>query len=293
MGPRTILSSLLVMAAAACASAPQVRDRRVSDDSSPTGEQAKPPPNPEQPAAVVEKPFDPKTAAIAAGTIANCEADARTIAKTRGRDMGWAVLRECVNRGFTSIKRITDGFWVDDLLTRKDAAVLLTKIIASRGGDTLNDLTLLNQKRISIFSLAVATEQPKTYMGRLVIARVKVEGSDEKNGPLMLTASETCIANVQSHVPGRTSLYYSDNYGNRREVVEYYHTRNDNEISETGRNLLLRVQKTDPFLAPGREFVVLARFEGVRDSGIVEGDEGKIAILSLVSYFQPSALIIE
>ena len=63
----------------------------------------------------------------------------------------------------------------------------------------------------------------------------------------------------------------------------------ENEKFITGRQALGRLAQADPFLEPNKDFIFLARFDGVRSNS--EGDE--VAVLSIVSYFQPNALLIE
>ena len=53
--------------------------------------------------------------------------------------------------------------------------------------------------------------------------------------------------------------------------------RYDNISNDTGREALGRLPKADPFLAPGRDFVILARFDGMRTTSgaLDEDDEGR------------------
>lgn len=299
----------LLVLAAACSSGPQIRDRtKVEDgDAAATrpeqgqaGEQQQPPPP-----AVAPRAFDPKATAAGFAQPGLCEEEARRLAAAN-RDQGWALLRECVNRGLTSLKRLAgDGFWIEDLLARKDASVVLTKVIAARGGDIDGDLAVLHQRRISLFSLAMAMEQPKLYAGRLVVTRLRVDGMKDEAGPLALLVAETAVGSVTKEVKtGSTSVSSTsgsrsygasgDYSGTSRHQSESYAQRHENQVAETGRAGLLRLAKSDPFLAPGREFIVLARFDGVRASGSAEdGDEASLALLTVVSYFEPSALLIE
>jgi hypothetical protein len=53
--------------------------------------------------------------------------------------------------------------------------------------------------------------------------------------------------------------------------------------------------KVDPFLSPGRDFVILARFDGMRTTSgsLDEDDEGpRIPVLSIVSYYIPHPLVV-
>jgi hypothetical protein len=65
--------------------------------------------------------------------------------------------------------------------------------------------------------------------------------------------------------------------------------RFDNERVETGRIALGKLAQADPFLEPEKDFLFLARFDGVTDA---RGD-GPVAVLSIASYFQPNALLVQ
>ncbi|RKG97344.1 hypothetical protein D7X74_40985, partial [Corallococcus sp. CA047B] len=70
----------------------------------------------------------------------------------------------------------------------------------------------------------------------------------------------------------------------------------DNISDETGREALGRLASADPFLETRRDYVILARFDGLREtSGMTndEEDEGpKIPVLTIVGYHLPQALAV-
>ena len=66
--------------------------------------------------------------------------------------------------------------------------------------------------------------------------------------------------------------------------------RFENEKTATGRSALGRLAKADPFMEPGKEFVFLGRFDGLRPGP--EGEE-PTPLLTVVSYFAPSPLVVE
>ena len=81
-----------------------------------------------------------------------------------------------------------------------------------------------------------------------------------------------------------------------REVSASTVERFDNLSDETGREALGRMQTADPFFEPGKDFVVLARFDGLRvtSSGEEEDDEDapKLPVLTIISYYAPHPLIV-
>lgn len=67
-----------------------------------------------------------------------------------------------------------------------------------------------------------------------------------------------------------------------------------NERAETGIEAVAKMSEVDPFFEPGRQFVVLARLDGVRSEPSEDPDESrKVALVSIVAYFEPSHAVIE
>ena len=64
--------------------------------------------------------------------------------------------------------------WNQELRSRPEAAALIAKVVAQRGGSVEGDLRLLNEQRLPIFSLAAAMAQPDTYKGRFILVRAQV-----------------------------------------------------------------------------------------------------------------------
>src|SRR5512138_310714 len=128
-------------------------------------------------AAAQEDPGDVTPAAYAARfpSAVECEAAARRLLRS-SPDRAWAVLRACVERGkFTALKRLLDGAWDKDLRERNDAALVLGRVVAARGGDILGDLAAFRQARIPIFGLEPAMNTPDLYKGRVLLFRARIE----------------------------------------------------------------------------------------------------------------------
>jgi hypothetical protein len=274
---RLLLASLFLLAS--CASGQRHAD--VDEDAPGT---AAPAP---APAAKPQGPFNPK-AYVAGYTPVKCEQAAREMLP-RSADSAWAVLRECVNKGFSSISRLCDGGWDTELQSRKDSAVIIAKIIASRGGDVEGDLSAMRKHRIPLFSLQSAMESPKTYMGRLVLVRIRVDDLKDESGRPTLRASEMSLGGAKGETQ-RSDVVHAWGHTFQSE-----HTVYNNNAVETGREMLLRLAKPDPFFEANKQFIVLARFEGVRNDATdgAEGEPTKIAIVSAVAYFEPNALVME
>src|SRR5438045_6578913 len=120
--------------------------------------------------------FDAKAFAATQPSPFDCESSARRLRET-SPDQAWAALIACVERqgwsrgDFTSLERITGGFWAEDLTTRPDAPRLIARIIAARGGDVEGDISLVQKSRVPLFTLSAALRQPGVYNGRSLLAR--------------------------------------------------------------------------------------------------------------------------
>jgi hypothetical protein len=278
---------------------------------------APPPVAPAPPPPVTAVPFDARTFAQRYPNPETCEAAARQL-RLSSPDDGWAALRACVNgTHFTQIRSLLVPEWEEDLKTRKDAATLLTKVVATRGGSINAELSLLHTRRIPLFSLAAAMAQPKTYNGRYLLVRAQVSNMRTEKGVPTVTLTEYTIGSVGSeadvglrhhdskeesgHIKARMR---SDRLGSAEGEVSYAHKssgmshdtemRYDNVSQETGREALGKLPKDDPFLVPGKELIILARFDGVRRVASQEEEDDEphqIAVLTLYNYYEPNPAV--
>lgn len=267
--------------------------------------------------------FRPRAFVASYPNPAECEAAARTLL-TRSPDTAWAALQACVaHTRFTSIRALLSADWVDEVRTRPDAGPLLAQVIAHRGGSVAPDLALLHDARVPVFSLGAALSQPGVYRGRYVVLRARVTsiqgeaaqptvqlvestlgnvGSDQQVGR-KLTATSNVSGTVQASGSYRNNAGLSGSGSGRasfsgQKTTDYMVTerRYDNVVSETGVVALGRLAKADPFLVPGKEFIVLARFDGVRRTpGSGEGEDAgpKVTpIVTVFNYFEPNPLVV-
>jgi hypothetical protein len=284
----------LAVCLASCASGPRRADL---DEDKPAPAVA---PNP-------QGPFNPKAFAAQFGP-GPCEQAARDL-KATNPDAGWAVLNECLDKGFSSIRRLTDGAWNAELLSRKDAPIVLAKLIAARGGDVGGDLSALRHQRIVLLSLGAAMEMPKSNVGKLVLARIRADQLKEEGGRPSLAGVEVALSAAAKD--GRTDGYrsgssgFSSSYENpggrlsRSSGLSTAYSGSssgfDNAARETGRRALVHLVAADPYLEAGKQFVLLARFDGVRTEPApnpdADVDTVQTALLTAVAYFEPAALV--
>lgn len=255
-----------------------------------------------------------------------CETAARSV-QALSRDKAWEVLRACVDRGgFTLIKRLLDGAWDKELTGKSDAAALLAKVVAQRGGDVYGDLNQLRQRRVPLFGLAPATSNPALYQGRLLLLRARVDQVKTEKGKTSVTLSEFVLSGQTSWQEGEARAVRrgqsegsrsgsgsmdvaTSRYGNaavrgrydQQTSASYSSTssietkRSDNTPVESGLTAVGRVPAPDPFFEPGRQFVILARFDGVREvpTESEEAEVDRVPVVSVIAYAEPSPVIVE
>lgn len=263
------------------------------------------------------EPFDPKTFTARYANPSVCERQARRYLPS-SHDDAWAALKACVEgTHFTQLQALMAPEWSQDLRSRPEAAALLARVVALRGGSVEGDLRLLHERKLPIFSLSSAIAQPDTYKGRYILVRAQVgdmRSEGEKSTVLLVEQGLGSVATDKAVGVARrqrSTTTHSGNLGGQttfgggqvagtlskdestrqEETVPHY----DNISTETGREALGRLAKADPFLSPGRDFVILARFDGMRaTAGSVEGDddEARMPVLSIVSYYIPHPLVV-
>ena len=241
-------------------------------------------------------------------------------------DQGWAALVACVERSrwprgeFTHLELLTRGTWDHELQTRPEAARMIARVVALRGGDVEGDIPLVQKSRVPLFTLAAALRQPDVYKGRWVLVRgalseIRQDGNKAaammRETSLRATAREVAdgpISRRDSSYKGTAQGEFSsssrNSSGNRSDYkasgsgqysssgrTEYSSVKQkfENERVETGRRAVGKLPQADPFLEPDKDFLFLARFDGVNPGQ----DQQPIAMLSIAGYFQPNALLIQ
>jgi hypothetical protein len=273
------------------------------------------------PASDVPAPVRPREKAFGMryATPGQCEAAARSLLPT-SRDDAWTALKSCVDRThFTLLNALLADAWAEELRTRPDAAKVIAHVVALRGGSVPGELALLHQRRVPIFGLAEAIAQPDTYKGRYLLLRAQVaDVRSEEDRPTVWLVEQSLgsVAREQQvgyatrrdtsrqhsgSLDGEVGAFGLSNVGGQlftreSETTSLTLPRYDNVSDETGREALGRLPAADPFFAPGQDFVVLARFDGLRTTSGGDAEEDadapKLPVLSIVGYYPPHPLVV-
>jgi hypothetical protein len=274
--------------------------------------------------------FDARAWVRSQETAMDCEVSARAMRQSNSQQ-AWEALRACIQFGrfsrgpFTQIALLT-AYWDEELRTYADAARVVGQVIANRGGDADDDISRLQKVRMPVFTLGAAMKQPDVYKGRYVIVRARLFDvkMDAKSATAML--AETSFKSAESlrasgdvyvssytrsgNASGSTSgsgAYQTDRSGSGRgsytqsgesgynssgsstsgRAKKFY----ENVVNATGRQALGRLPEADPFLEPNKEFVFVARFDGVRPGNAP--DTAPMAALTILTYYPPGALLLE
>jgi hypothetical protein len=235
--------------------------------------------------------FNPKAWVSWQDAAAECEASARAMRDT-SQDEAWQALKACIELGrfsrgpFTQLNLLT-SYWEDELRSRPDAIRLIARVMANRGGDVDGDISRIQGIRVPIFTLKAALAQPEVYKGRYVIIRGKL--TDVK----LEAKSATAMLDEMSMKPVDLKRVGQDDRFIATQVFAYKvqdeHRFNENAMNPTGRKAIGRLPEADPFLEPDREFVFAAKFNGARTSN----EEQKLAILDILGYYRPAALVLQ
>ena len=183
----------------------------------------------------------------------------------------WRSVWGCVQDGhFTALRAVLSGAWDRDLQTRADAPLLIARVIAERGGDVDDDLSLLHERRVPLFSLSQALARPEKFRGALLIMRARLSPQGVLNEMHLVGQStdvQLGLTYARQGWPGDSRRFVTGRRSYNYDVM-------------TGQ----RVLDKDPFIDARDSVVVLARFDGLRDSdGWPE--------VSVIEHFLPSATI--
>lgn len=233
-----------------------------------------------------------------------CGVGAKELTRDYGRDLGWSALKACVNKGGFSLLKEVSEIWGEDLRTRSDASVVMAQIIATRGGNVGQDLTILQEKRVPLFELGAALRAPGTFKGRYVLFVGRISEVKNRKGKVELALNEMTLQGETSNVlvgrrygsVGSASASASGRYGSTSASGSYsgsssrvsgeVETRSTTEFVESGETALIRLKQADPFLSTERNFLFLVRFDGVVVSESEAEEEGRnTALGTLVAYF--------
>ncbi|WNG16423.1 hypothetical protein [Cystobacter fuscus] len=268
----------------------------------------------------VPEPVRPEEKSFGAryATPSQCEAAARALQAT-SRDSAWTALKSCVERThFTLLGALLADAWAEDLRVRPDAARIIAHVVALRGGSVPGELSLLHEHKVPIFGLSDAIAQPDIYKGRYLLLRAQVAdvrsdedkptvwlveqavGSVVREQPVGATTRRESVKVRSGALGGDVGSFGRANLGGQLVTRESEQTssslsRYDNLSDETGREALGRLTSADPFFAPGKDFVVLARFDGLRTTSSGEDedeDAPKLPVLTIVSYHAPHPLVV-
>ncbi|MDP2343936.1 MAG: hypothetical protein Q8O67_23465 [Deltaproteobacteria bacterium] len=243
--------------------------------------------------------------AIAHDVAYACEQTARAMHK-KDLKRGWAVMRHCIRRNdYSDLEILIEGIWAEQMAKDADSALLFAHVIAIRGGDVGADLRLLRRRKMPVYSLQAALSEPESYRGRLVILRGTARQGRTVAGARAFRLVETKVMAESEWVtrPGSGRIINRSNNAladqpdisvRGRGIVE----RNERESSErvevlhnvnveTGLEMIGRVEGDEPSLEPATDYVLVVRFDGVKEAVDADGEVDEDATGVVVGYFEP------
>jgi hypothetical protein len=230
---------------------------------------------------------------------------------------GWAVLRACVDKGdFTALRVLLSPPWLTEMKHRDDAPEVIAAVMAARGGDVTSDMEFVRKNRILLFDLAMASKAGDRLNGRNVVFLAHVADGKPKQSGYALELAELGIyaefvgehpinGVVQKHITTHRvdgNLQTSGVLGSGN-VHGTMHTEStsgtfkrfyENTAEETGRMIWAAADMKDPFLVPGRDLVVLAKLDGIKD--LTEPSEQEEPdqrfLVRIEKYWEPSRAMV-
>ncbi len=153
---------------------------------------------------------------------------------------GLILLTACVDRGdYFDLQGLLTGPWREALMQDEQGPVLVTRVIAARGGLIEVDAATCQEHRFPVLTLEEAFEDPGAAAGRLVLTRAVAKKKPKRNkkGQLVVDAAEVA-PDPEAPTAG---------------------------LQPSGRVLQLVFKDLESAPKPGKETIVLARFEAVLD----------------------------
>lgn len=240
--------------------------------------------------------------ALAHDSAHGCELTARAL-RQRDRERSRAVMEQCWQRpDFTDLEILLAPPWLDELRAHPDAARLIAQVIAARGGDVEHDLRLVRRARLPLSSLRGALAEPGSFRGRYVLMLGTPQENRDGRATGSVELAETRIMAesewVSEGAHSASLLVRSDEdaqggaaASQRRETLRHREGRRvevlHNVSVETGRVVMAELGD-DPFLEAGTDYVLLLRFDGVREAvsgSVVE----EVPVATVVASFEPSS----
>jgi hypothetical protein len=192
-------------------------------------------------------------------------------------EAAWRQLWSCVEEGrFTALRPLLSGAWDDELRRRSDAPLLLTRVIAERGGSVDEDLPLLHERHVPLFTLAQVLGQPEQRRGALVVVRARVAASG-------VLDELRLVGQVDEAPMGPAERVVTLGPWPADTRSTWLRRRSYNVDVPTGHRALARLGQ-DPFLDPDDSVVILARFDGLRPGDLWPE-------LSVLAHFHPNARV--
>ena len=138
---------------------------------------------------------------------------------------------------------------------------------------------------------------------RAAVSEMKQNAAMVRETSLRATAREVQVGPIRRTDHSSSTAVSADvqitHYGNARGGAQINSSdrtehslvkqKFENERVETGRQAVGRLAQPDPFLEPDKDFIFLARFDGVRPGE----DDAPVALLSIAGYYRPNALLIQ
>lgn len=206
---------------------------------------------------------------------------------TGARKPGWSLLVACIARAdFNDLEGLldVDAPWAAELKQRRDAASLVVRVMARRGGNIDRDLRLCRRAGLRLYSLRAALADPEAMEGGLVVMRGSVAEIRKARAARAIEVEETRPMNDDDY-------FASDDELARRRLRRTTQALDEMSV-ETGLSLVARVPM-DAIFEPQIDYIMLLRFDGEREligNGAKRGV--RTALGTVVAQYEPELTLL-
>lgn len=205
----------------------------------------------------------------------------------------WGLLMACAKRqDFTRIDAVLGHPWIDEIKRRpKAGAVLVSRIVAHRGGDLALDLGIVNDRGVQLFGLPTAFDAARVFRGRYVLLRGRVLGLDEGSGAVRVRIAELDLQ--AKNIKTRYSSSRARSLRREGRAARSLRSGADlvvdtvNVAEPTHRRLHAFTKRPVPGLGEGVERLFLVRFDELLPTPPKEAPDTVVARAALVAAFRP------
>jgi hypothetical protein len=222
-------------------------------------------------------------AALAAASARDCANYASQLAQ-KDIERGWTLLSACAGReDFTLLEVLASEPWLEKVKSPA-GATLAARVIANRGGDVYGDIKVLQQQKVSLWTLEQALEKPKVRVNSTLLVRGELAemAPAEGGGVTLKIVENSWHTSVATGEEDDTVM-----------AVDEQNERLDGDVqgspTPTGRTLFVSAGKLDPNVKTGQDWLLVVTFNAAQKCKGQQSDAPLCGTAKLLTIGKPAA----